>query len=166
MMVLLMLLTILSGCTPTSNTVQKATAQKWYGGVAGSGGGRIYRVFIKKSPKSNLQITQVFIGNNSEGIQIPFRIFQDSSRTELKEGEIAAGLNLFRIEFSETFPGRAAPGFENDNPPPNQGLIKVKAPTPLPESFDKGVVISYLNKGKKEFWVITNFENLPPLAYP
>ena len=154
------LLLVMTSCK-TPLEVSKATQQEWFGGAAGSGGGIRYVVHVKKDEKGEVAVDKVWVGSLEKGQWVPFRFFNDSSRTTTMM--VPEGFTQFRVEFDERIQGQRPPNMEEYDENSNS----TELPNAFPEGFDKGVVL-YLKDGNGKVTVlgVEEFERLEPLAYP
>lgn len=159
-MILIALVFLLGGCK-SSYQVSEAMMQEWFGGAAGSGGGIRYKVFVEKPSKLEVSVEKVWVGDRENGQLVPFRFFNDSSKTTTMK--VLPGVQLFRVEFDERIQGQRPPNMETYDEENRQD----EAPTDLPGDFVKGAVI-YLKdgNGKVTPLAVQDFERLEPLAYP
>lgn len=154
------LLFLLTGCK-TNYEVAHATKQQWFGGAAGSGGGVNYSISIEKPSKSEVKVDKVYVGDREKGQYVPFRFFNDSSKTTTML--VPTGVTLFRVEFAERIPGQRQPNMETFGDEPLQDA----APKGLPEDFNQGVVLFLSDgKGTSSLMTVQDFKLLEPLAYP
>lgn len=147
-----------SSCTVQLN-VESATVQDWVGGAAGSGGGSNYVVSLSKKGNSDITISSIWLGDRERGVLADFRIFADSSGRIVKQ--VSSEMELFRVEMSVKNRRRMnrddAGGIEGEQ----------DAIPGLPQEFEKGLIINYLDgKGKEGHLVVQDFTKLEPLIYP
>lgn len=162
---MLVLMLVLSGCSSTQVTVQKATQQKYYGGAPGSGGGNIYRLYISKSSKTEMTIDRAWVGDREKGYLPKVTVYSDSSDTVLRDRIMPVGITLARVEFVEYFKAGPNPRMEGEDE--DNGPAYDEPPYDLPVDFREGTVIWYtLSNGKTGTWMPENYEVLPPLAMP
>lgn len=147
-----------SSCTVQMN-VESATVQEWIGGAAGSGGGSKYVVSLSKKGNSDITINSIWLGDREKGVLADFRIYADSSGRIVKK--VSSDMELFRVEMSVKNRRR----MNRDDVGGIEG--EQDAIPGLPQEFEKGLIINYLDgKGKEGHLVVQDFKKLEPLIYP
>lgn len=161
---LLLLPLLLAGCSPKIKLTE-ATAQRWMGGAAGSGGGTNYAVTISKPESKEIRIDKVWLGNRAEGTWPKFALQEKLDGPRLKDPVAISGNGQYIVVFSMVNPRMQNPNLTMDEGPKTPTLEK--APADLPTDFVEGAVIYYSFGTKIAGHIIVNeFRYLDPLAYP
>lgn len=162
-------LVLLLGACAQTYTIDRATSQKWVGGVMGAGGGTRYLVQVTKKGNKAFKVDNVWLGNREKGYLLDPYVSRDMTKNQLKDGEVPADVKMVRIGFETRWTSRMGgprqdPSDEDDDERKDQPYDPV--PDNLPGDFQKGAVIFYTANGTQKSWIVTQFDKLEPIAYP